>query len=93
MFIVFTSYNFDMETHAYECETKEEAVNVMRKIFWYSVRTEEEESINGLDEAKSYIDEESGYAKIVWDNGDDGSPNDGYMEINVTETEKYKERR
>ena len=91
MFIVFTSYNFDMETHAYECETKEEAVNVMRKIFWNAVRTEEEESINGLDEDKSYIDEESGYAKIVWDNGDDGSPNDGYMEINVTETEKYKE--
>lgn len=33
MFIVFTSYNFDMETHAYECKTKEEAVDVMRKIF------------------------------------------------------------
>lgn len=92
MFIVFTSYNFDMETHAYECETREEAVDVMRKIFWNTVRTEEKESIYGLDEDESYIDEESSYAKIVWDNGDDGSPNDEYMEINVTETEKFNGR-
>lgn len=93
MFIVFTSYNFDMETHAYECKTRKEAVDVMRKIFWSAVRTEEKESIYGLDEDESYIDEDSGYAKIVWDNGDDGSPNDEYMEINVTETEKFNGRR
>ena len=92
MFIVFTSYNFDMETHAYECGTREEAVDVMIKIFENAVGTEEKESIYGLVEDESYVDEDSGYAKIVWDSGDLGFPYYEYMEINVTETEKFNGR-
>lgn len=86
MFIVFTSYNFDMETHAYECKTKEEAVDVMRKIFWNAVRTEEKESAVALNENGTFIDEESGYAKILWGN-DDGMADEDNMEIRVAEVE------
>ena len=86
MFIVFTSYNFDMETHAYECETREEALEIMHEIF----KTETEESC-GVNKDETYIEDTFNYAKITWSNNN-GTITDDYMEINVVETEKYRRR-
>lgn len=86
MWCVVTSYSFDMEFHVYGCKTRDEAVSLMRKIFWNTVRTEERESAVALNENGTFIDEESGYAKILWGN-DDGMADKDNMEIRVAEVE------
>lgn len=86
MWCVVTSYSFDMEFHVYGCKTRDEAIGLMRKIFWDTVKTEEKESAVGLDRNGTFVDEESGYAKILWRSTNVRDDEDN-MEIRVAEVE------
>ena len=90
MWCVAVSYNFDLEFHAYICETKKEAERVFRDIYDRTVQTEMKESTHGLDMDKTSIDEVFGYAVITWNNGDDGDWQQDKMEINLCEMETYR---